>query len=271
MIFKDLQVYDTLDKQILAECLKKFDTTLEVGGIYEVLSEDKQNIIFIPNEAEEPEKYLTFSNSSWEMIFEKITKKSPIGLFHTHCNDKQDWRLSYQDIVLSRNLGIPIICYHSTFKLWDFYSPNIPHPYPLRIDNKNQTPLDDDWFLDWEYQPGRADCYSIIEYFYKGRFEIQLPELLRTEKDFNERNIFWDRFQAESKANGFTLCRDRPQIGDVVLFNVDNKKPNHCGLIIDEVSKNILHLLGGKRKSEIKSITLFKNMISGVYRHNSRF
>ena len=263
---EQLALFDSVNKNFLSNMLTDIAnyTGYEAGGLYIPGKETK----FFENIAEDKENLLSFKSIDWDSIKREKKNHPNAILFHSHVKESQDWRLSYYDISLARDINLPIVCYHTEFKKWDFYSPFVAHPYPLRL-HKGSSPKNKDWFLGWEYSPGRADCYSIVEYYYQS-IGIKLPVLMRSENDFNDlRSESWNRFLLEYTSNNFRILNNEcPKVGDVLLFRLAGARfPNHCGIFIEE--GKILHLLGGKRLSEIIDISYYRNAIAGIFRYDA--
>ena len=151
-------------------------------------------------------RYLSVSNLIW----------------HTHIEPDTD-SLSYTDIQLSRVLNKPILSYHRTTKVIDYYDPNNPHPYPL---------LGTRWLEDLPYQWDRCDCHQLVRSWYELELGIKLPKLVCTEQEEYQLSDGWNRALNAMKPLGFIQV-DENQIhtGTVVLMTLCAANPHHCGVL----------------------------------------
>ncbi len=212
---------------------------------------------------------LSFSDKNWEYI-----KNTPniLCIIHSHYLFTHSSYLTLPDIFVSHHLDIPVASFHIETGVWDFYDNNCPHPYPLRLDDYSNIDLQDiNFYKNWEYEPYRCDCYSIVASYFLGKYDIKLQNVVRSEKDFgDERGESWNRFIEEAWHNNFMIRNDtsKPQIGDVILLRL-NGTISHCGVLVNSLhsKNNFLHLLGGKRKSEVISLASLKKSIAAYYFH----
>lgn len=92
---------------------------------------------------------------------------------------------------------------------------------------------------------GVNDCYTLIRKFYWQQRRIRLPEFPRD-------NHWWldggDLYRDGFKAAGFhAIPSDEVLPGDVVLFAIRSKVPNHGGVVLDHGL--LLHHLQGRRSA----------------------
>lgn len=251
--YPNLSLFVSINKHNIS---KHFPHSEESCG---VLLKDGTFVIY-PNFADEPAKQFTFTPSVWQWIEEK--QDFIACIFHSHCSEFQEAKLSYEDICLARTVGIDICVYHTVFDKWDYYSPNIPHPYPLEL-TPDSLPYSYDWFVGWDYEPGRADCYTLVIDYYKAvcQVDIEYPKL--STNDFGiYRPDNWNRFLMEFISAGWQLKLKPPSDGNVVLLCIGSAYPNHVGILACDGTK-LLHSMGGKRKSEL--IPLNEQLVFGYF------
>ena len=236
------------------------DTKDEACGIW---LEDTTAIMF-ENFADNPKETFTFSPEIWEWI--RTYNDMVRGIFHSHPSEAQPAKLSLEDILLAKRLELDIAVYHPEFYQWDYYSPHIPHPYPLRLHGR-MSPKSADWWIGHEYQPARSDCYSLVCDWYAAKgLQLNFPK--RSYSDYGEeRPKAWNRFYQECKQEGWELVTN-PQHGNVALLRIDSDYPNHIGVLLwndDRADFNFLHQMGGKRKSEIIQFKEVAKLNCGIF------
>ena len=80
------------------------------------------------------------------------------------------------------------------------------------------------------YNFGTYDCWILVRDFYKKEYGITLP-LLNFEQNWWENNLnYFDDLFTDF---GFKEVSS-PQKGDVILFSIRAKVPNHCGIYLGE-------------------------------------
>lgn len=256
---ESIDIFTSLNKSLIIEASN--DINEEIAGVY--LKDGSP--VFLINVADDRENNFTFAPLTWQYI--NARKNEIGGIFHTHHDEQQTPTLSWLDILLAHSIELPICVYHTKYKIWDFYNPEIPHPYPLRLHEKSA--LGAEWFTGWQYAPGRADCYSLVYYYYRLNFNIHLPIPTRTDADYGERAESWNRLFTESEMHGFTPRHGKPKSGDVIMMRLAaSKHPNHLAVYCND--EYLLHNLGGKRKSELINIDSVRNAICGVYAHTNQ-
>lgn len=154
-------------------------------------------------------------------------------IWHTHIEPDTD-SLSYADIQMSRVLNKPILSYHRTTKVIDYYDPNNPHPYPL---------LDTDSLEDLPYQWNRCDCHQLVRSWYEIELGVKLPKLVCTELEEYQLGDGWNRALNAMKPLGFIqVGEDDIQVGTVVLMKLAAINPHHCGVITGKGEKGFMML-----------------------------
>jgi proteasome lid subunit RPN8/RPN11 len=264
---------DRLDiEQIITES-KKTDT--EICGFW-----DSESRIYPEhNFSDEPKTSFTFLPSIFAEIKasqQGLNAKTFAGIFHSHPSDDMAGILSPCDLELSRKLDLDICVYHPKFEIWDYYSPIIPHPFPLAYFKYRQGQIENidlDWFLNWSYCPYRADCFTIVYYFYQLVLDIEIPNPPRFDTDYDKPN-HWNRFIDEAEYYGFKEInpyKDGVLMGDLAIMDISTKsrsKPNHAGILVPHNGEYfLLHLLSDKKPSACEKFSKFRPYTCKYYRH----
>jgi proteasome lid subunit RPN8/RPN11 len=255
------------------EELAKDNLDIEICGLW---TKDSQ-VTREHNFSDTPGESFTFLPSVFDEILGKNNPESEnmfSGIYHSHPHEHQSSYLSPADIQLAKTVRKSIAVYHPLNETWDVFSPGIPHPYPIALLKKDKFKLNIEWFLGWQYHPYRADCFRLIEYFYKAILGLILLEIPRFDTDY-EKPTHWNRFIDESEYYGFyelNAHKDGLQTGDIVLLCVGtkNQHPNHAGVIITNDTTGeyyILHLYNEKHPSEAVPLNKYRNIIHSFYRH----
>lgn len=104
----------------------------------------------------------------------------------------------------------------------------------LWLDDTKRAPLQ-----GREFVHGVQDCYSLIRDYYKSELSIDLPNFPRGWDWWNMGgNLYLDGFP---KAGFHEIPRDEALVGDVLLYQVGTRTPNHASVIIGP--NGILHHL----------------------------
>jgi hypothetical protein len=177
-------------------------------------------------------------------------------IFHTHYSDAQPGYFSDTDIRTSLLLGYPILLYHSTLRLWDYYDPKYPHPDPLNL----QDVLWEDSYSRLKYRPVRCDCYSFARNFRQGVFGLPMKDLYSE----NPEPAYWYPKFADVESLGFVKQEKSIQdikAGDILLVNVSPTMPYH--VIIATTNTRGMHQLN--RHSSYCYIPDFESNLLGIY------
>lgn len=155
-------------------------------------------------------------------------------IWHTHIEPNSD-SLSFADIQMARVLNKPILSYHRTTKVIDYYDPNNPHPYSLL----NTISLE-----GLPYQWNRCDCHQLVRSWYEIELGIKLPKLVCTEQEeYRLSEYGWNRALNAMQPLGFQrVGEDDIQAGTVVLMNLAATNPHHCGVITGKGEKGWMML-----------------------------
>lgn len=143
-------------------------------------------------------------------------------IWHTHIEPDSD-SLSFADIQMARVLNKPILSYHRTTKVIDYYDPSNPHPYPL-LPIKGLEGL--------PYQWNRCDCHQLVRSWYEIELGVKLPKLVCMEQEEYQLGDDWNRAVNAMKPLGFhQVDESLAGLGTVVLMNLASTNPHHCGVI----------------------------------------
>jgi proteasome lid subunit RPN8/RPN11 len=167
-----------------------------------------------------------------------------IALYHTHHKDTHGSDLSPTDIQNAQKWKIPFLLYHINESFpalsWDYFDPLGIDPFPM---THSGDPSTLNFYLNWKWVWGRADCYSLMKSYYKGVLNIDLPDIIRS-ISFEEYKVEgWNRYREGMISAGFKkLPQGSPmKLHDVVLMNLNGVAPHHSGIIVDPVQKHMLH------------------------------
>lgn len=227
------------------------ETSIELCG---VIDKD-DNLVFLENIAENPTENFQFSTENYSNI--KI-------VFHTHHLEESPSFLTSADIRESKKSGFPYLLFHTTFREWDYFDPNLTeNPYPLIFDN-----IFDLNNLKWEWD--RCDCYSLIRLFYKIVLGIELKDYIRPFNPELLKKNTWDEFSKCLPGRGFYEVFRKPKKYDVVVFinPQNNNTPSHIGVMSSD--KHILHHPGYNQLSETRLLEGLEYPIHRVFAHISQ-
>jgi len=183
-------------------------------------------------------------------------------LFHTHASENSSPVFSKRDILTGKRNKIPLLLYHPVFKKFDFWSPYIPHPYPLKLKNLNIIKED---YLNLPYQWIRSDCYSFCRDVAKGIYNLDLPDIYNRNQSIATVKYF---FRNPEKL-GFkrtTIFKE----GCFVLMQLSADIPYHMGIItkvFDQHNALVMHQLGETTASTTINIRGIVDNIVNIYAH----
>ena len=208
-----------------------------------------------------------------EQDFDSHNAQGRIELFHSHGQDAGA-TLSFEDIQNSKRSSIPYISYDleslTDNTAWDYYIPDDLNPFPLKA--RSASPTQVEFYLGWEWQWSRADCYVMMKNYFRGVLGIDLPEVDRTSNPLEYRKAGWNKFEEGLAANDFARLEHGAivQLHDVILMNVDGAAPHHCGILVDVVQNHMIHHDSPERLSErITYVGGYVETTTGIYRHRS--
>ena len=240
-------MYHPYEKELIRIAKSKNEETIAVVTF-------EGDIIEIPNISNTPKENFKFS-------IRHLTGLNILFIFHSHVSDDQPGRLSFADIESSKKNRYPFVVYHKIFDEWDVFDPRNVDPYPLLQNNLRLI----NGYLNWIYQWGRCDCYTLVRAFYSEMMGIKLDDFSRgAEEDII--SVKWNRFAENFAKQGFYQVED-VQKGDLILLNIfGNPNGHHVAIYLGDLK--ILHLLCENRPSEIRQIDSYhsKRIIS-KWRH----
>lgn len=224
--------------------------------------------IAISNIAQDPTNEFVMDPIQWGTNSSKA-----ICLWHTHWGDAQPAKLSLPDIQNAQALNLPTLCYHTGFQEWDFWSPGVPHPYPLAIQGDiGDRPSSAGWFTGWPFEYGRSDCYELFRLWYQQQLGIGLAYFDRQLSYEETLTKQWDLYRENAEAQGFRfLGQGEPRKKhDVFLINIGGHNPSHCAILLEPDTTTVLHHLGFGRLSEIRSIAgdIFPRTVATIRHHS---
>lgn len=185
-----------------------------------------------------------------ELILEH--EESICAVFHSHWDEATSGYLSFTDIEQSRFHQIPYLLYHTEFKVWDYFDPMYPHPYPLLEKSTSKTNIN--YYLGWPFEFGRSDCSMLLRAYFKNVLNHEIPDYPRPRngewyKDPQFENAYLNLFN--DPANGFKQVNTAtPKKNDVVLMRMfGSRHPCHTGIMITD--ETMLHLIQPGHLSEV--------------------
>lgn len=181
-------------------------------------------------------------------------------LFHTHASENSSPVFSKRDILTGKRNNLPLLLYHPTFKQFDFWTPDIPHPYPLRLKQQEIQVSD---YLNLPYQWVRSDCYSFSKDVARGLFSKGLPEIYNKHQTPSSLKYF---FLHPEKLGFKRLCNFRE--GCFVLLKMSVNIPFHMGIVINVYENNnvmMLHQVGDGISSSLKNLKDLMGNVVGIY------
>jgi cell wall-associated NlpC family hydrolase len=172
-------------------------------------------------------------------------------IFHSHWENSSPALLTPADIINARATGVASVVYHRGFDQWDLFDPNGLYPWPLR--QRERDPKKLKFYVGWPWEWGRSDCLSVFRSYYKGRLGVEIQDFQRvgTEEEFlallNEAK--WNQYDEELGNQGMRkVCEGKPdgfrfKLHDVILMQLQGRRPHHVGIIVDVDKMLMLHHL----------------------------
>ncbi|MGJ0639050.1 C40 family peptidase [Xenorhabdus bovienii] len=113
---------------------------------------------------------------------------------------------------------------------------------------------------------GIYDCWGLIMSYYRQEHAIELP-------DYRVDYPWWEqgenRYMDNWQACGFGEFSDSPQIGDVVIMQVQANVPNHAGVLL--AGNFLLHHLYGQLSQKVPYGGYWKDRAIKILRHKNLF
>lgn len=181
-------------------------------------------------------------------------------LFHTHASENSSPRFSKRDILTGIRSKMPLLLYHPTFGKFDYWNPEIPHPYPLKLKKANII-LDD--YLNLPYQWVRSDCYTFCKDVAAGIYRKFLPDIYARQQSTATLKFF---FMNPQKLGFKRIFNFRE--GCFVLMRVSVNIPFHMGIIVSVYEDNnvmMMHQIGDGTNSALINLHDLMGNIVGIY------
>lgn len=187
------------------------------------------------------------------------------AIYHSHVGIDVAAQLSRTDIANSKELLIPYLVYHPQFRQWDYFDPTAIHPYPMEL-RSDLSPQQLEYYLLWRFQYDRCDCGSIVRAWYHGMLGIELQDYRRSRFSRNHDQFSIERFQEL----GFELIPDKNEFAthDVVVFDYEQGRANHIGVIASMTYNQLLHNPGeGAYSTVVNYGSDWRDRARYVFRH----
>jgi hypothetical protein len=182
-------------------------------------------------------------------------KKEDILLFwHSHFKDSHQGSFTSSDLSVSNYLKLPSLLYHAheDFSCWDYYEPLNPNPYPLIPIIFN--PQEIEFYLGWQFQWGRTDCFALIRRYFLGTLNIEIGEWKRpnTPPTDDPNWSFEDHWDFTQKFEKLPLHSSQFKKNDIFGIALrGGKKANHLAVLVNPERNLILHSPGVRQKSRL--------------------
>lgn len=206
-----------------------------------------------------------YSTDKSTILFDPSTLSTDGVLLHTH-NGEESTLLSDKDIQTSQELSIPIVMWHTSSQILDYYDPLFPHPYPLTLTNELvQTSRNKlTWYDYLNLLPSmyRCNCYTLMSDIAKALFQKQYPKL-------NFYNTDYMTAFKNPEALGFKEIKTQPKVGDIALMYLSPEIPYHVAQTVFQNNQSLLaiHIVGGKHRSEIIDLSKWKNNVVSYWEY----
>lgn len=192
------------------------------------------DVIALNNSHPDPENHFTISAND----LSKFNYSEIESIWHTHHKDTQPGYFTYTDVELAHQSQKPIVLYHTSFDVWDYYEPNNPDPFPL--EKKEHTPQELEFYLNTRFHWGRSDCFAIVRRYLLGVLGVDIGEFTRTQLD----NFPPEDYDCPWSMDKFELLPlgTQPQLNDVFGIALKGgKKVNHAAVIVKPEENIIFH------------------------------
>ena len=182
------------------------------------------------------------------------------AIYHSHWEESSPALLTPADIINARATGVASIVYHTTFDQWDLFDPNGLHPWPLKQQHLDPKRLG--FYQGWPWEWGRSDCLTLFRAYYQGMLGITIQDFQRVESEEKFLELLdsaqWNQYDEELPAQGLQKVYEGspPETfefkqHDVILMQLQGRKPHHVGILVDAQGMQILHHLQAGRLSEV--------------------
>lgn len=116
-----------------------------------------------------------------------------------------------------------------------------------------------------EFKFGDQDCYGILRRFYKDNFDIELPNIARPHRFWEDGLDLYGSYYYEL---GFRPLDCHPmdyRYGDVALMAILSTTPNHIGIFLE--NGRMLHHMINRRSEIVRFGGMYRNNCLNVFRH----
>lgn len=237
-------------KVAIAQHAQSFPTQ-EVCGV--VLMDN--SVIQVQNCSATPE-------TDFEMPPETLPKHSPDirFVYHSHWSEDSPALLTPADINNARATKVASIVYHTTFDQWDLFDPNGLHPWPLK--QRHNDPGRLEFYLGWPWEWGRSDCLTLFRAYYAGMLGLHIDDFDRveSEEEFQKQldDASWNMYDENLGKQGLEKVFEGRVDGsfafqkhDVILMQLQGRRPHHVGILVDADKMEMIHHLQPGRLSEV--------------------
>jgi cell wall-associated NlpC family hydrolase len=230
-----------------------------------VLRQSWANFEYVPltNCAENPDDEFRIDPDQWLGL-----ESDTLAVFHSHHIDTQPGVLTPADVASARECGKLALLYHTVFDCWDYWDPDYWYPWPLQDHNKSHPKTSD--FVGWQFEYGRADCWSLARGWYDRMHSIYVPDYPRGDIEELEDGAF-DPFMESYEDFGFVKVDgvkvDGPiQDSDLLIMRI-GRYPTHCAIVVDAREGVGIHHLGQSLLSAEFQIEQWQSKTHAILRH----
>lgn len=196
--------------------------------------------------------------SEWALVMSRS-----VAIFHSHHLDTQPGKLTHADIESARICNQGALLYHAVFEVWDYWHPDYWYPWPLQDHNKSQPKTSD--FIGWQFEYGRADCWTLARSWFSRMCSIDVPDYPRGDIEELDDGAF-DAFMQSYEKFGFVKIDGPMQDSDVLVMRVE-RYPTHCAIVLNADEGTGIHHLGQSMMSSQFQIERWQSKIHAVFRH----
>lgn len=243
-----IELTPAIKQRIAAEARRKPEE--EVCGVVLV----DGTVMPLPNEHSNPKTDFQLPANTLPKYGEHLA-----AIFHSHWEESSPALLTSADVVNARTTNVPSIVYHITFDQWDLFDPKGLHPWPLK--QKHTDPKQLKFYLGWPWEWGRSDCLTLFRSYYQGMLAIAIQDFQRVESEDKFLELLkagqWNQYDEELPAQGLhKIYEGSPpetfefKNHDVILMQLQGRRPHHVGILVDAQKAQLLHHLQAGRLSE---------------------
>lgn len=116
-----------------------------------------------------------------------------------------------------------------------------------------------------EFRYGTQDCYGLLRRFYRDQFGIEIPNVARPTRFWEEGIDLYGMYYYELGFRPLDCHPSEYKFGDVALMAIQSITPNHVGIFVE--NGKILHHMVGRRSETTRFGGIYRNNTLNVYRH----